>query len=55
MVLPVMGPSSEDRAVGGDAGDLEAGAELVAHVVRELDGLLGRHDGELRRGAEWPV
>ena len=49
------GAVSEDRAVGGDAGDPEAGAELVAHLVRELDGLLGGHYGELRRRAEWTV
>ena len=49
------GTVGEDRAVGGDAGDPEAGAELVAHRVGELDGLLGGHNGELRRRAEWTV
>ena len=49
------GAVSEDRAVGGDAGDPEAGAELVADLVRELDRLLGGHYGELRRRAERTV
>jgi hypothetical protein len=49
------GAVREDRAVRGDAGDPEACAQLVAHLVGKLDGLLGRHNGELRRRAERTV
>jgi hypothetical protein len=49
------GAVSEDGAVGGDAGDPEAGAEFVGHLVSELDGLFGGHDRELRRRAERTV
>ena len=49
------GAVSKGGAVGGAAGDPEACAQLVDDLVRELDGLLGPHNGELRRRAEWTV
>ena len=45
----------EDRAVGGDAGDAQARAELVADVVGQGDGLVVGYDGVLGGGAEGPV
>src|SRR3954447_7168639 len=41
--------------MGGDAGNSQTRAELVADIVRECDRLLVGHHGELRGGAEGAV
>ena len=48
-------PVAEDGAMGGDAGNAQTRAHLVADVVGERDRLVGGHHGELRGGAEGPV
>ena len=42
-VVPVDRAVAEDGAVGGDAGDAQARAELVADLVGQRDRLLGGH------------
>src|SRR4051812_10763742 len=41
--------------MGRDPGDAQTGTELIADLIRERDGLTGRHDRELRGSAESPV
>ena len=45
-------PVPEDGAMGGDAGNAQTRAHLVADVVGERDRLVGGHHGELRGGAK---
>ena len=45
----------EYGAMGGDAGDAQARADLVADRIGQGYGLRGRDDDELGRGAERPV
>ena len=51
----VDGTVDEDGAVGGDAGDAEAGAELVGHAVGEADGEEVGTTMKLGGGAEGTV
>jgi hypothetical protein len=39
----------------GDPRDPEARPDLVGDLVRQVDGLVGRHDGQLRGGPERAV
>lgn len=40
-------PVAEDDPMGSDARDTEACAHLVAHILGQCDGSIGRHHGEL--------
>jgi len=45
----------EDSPVRGDTRDAEAGTDLAADLIGQIDCLFRRNHGELSRGAEWSV
>ena len=49
------GAVAEDRSIGGDAGNAEAGTDLVAHPVGQVDCHRVRNDRPLGRSAERPI
>jgi hypothetical protein len=48
-------PVGEHGPVRGDARDAQAGADVVADVVGQVDGLAGGNHGQLSRRAERPL